>query len=171
MFLSREGRYLGVAVQAPPGSQASSQGEARTPLSSRVATRVSWSPLSGLKGVQPSLPFGERTRHCSPGQQEKKALSSRGQGRLRGFLELRRPWGFSPEARGGCQGASRERQGSQVSMCVARGSGSWLSRHGRGLGPRDALKKDSRGLSRVVEGNPRFPRLLPGTLGNFPGCL
>ena len=29
--------------------------------------------------------------------QEKKALSSRGRGRLRGFLELRRPWGFSPE--------------------------------------------------------------------------
>ena len=27
--------------------------------SSRVATRVSWSPLSGLKGVQPPLPFGE----------------------------------------------------------------------------------------------------------------
>ena len=34
----------------------------RTPLSSRVATRVSRSPLSGLKGVQPPLPFGERTR-------------------------------------------------------------------------------------------------------------
>ena len=30
--------------------------------------------------------------------QEKKALSSRGRGRLRGFLELRRRWGFSPEA-------------------------------------------------------------------------
>ena len=26
--------------------------------------------------------------------QEKKALSSRGRGRLRGFLELRRPWAF-----------------------------------------------------------------------------
>ena len=26
---------------------------------------------------------------------------------LRGFLELRRPWGFSPEARRGSQGASR----------------------------------------------------------------
>ena len=26
--------------------------------------------------------------------QEKKAVSSRGRGRLRGFLELRRPWGF-----------------------------------------------------------------------------
>ena len=63
------------------------------------------------------------------------------------------------------------RQGSQVSMRVARGSASWLSSHGRGLGPRDALKKDSRGLSRGAAGNPRFPRLLPGTLGNFPGCL
>ena len=36
------------------------------PLSSAVATRFYWSPLSGLKGVQP-LPFGERTRDCSPG--------------------------------------------------------------------------------------------------------
>ena len=24
---------------------------------------------------------------------------------------------------------------------------------------------------RVAAGNPHFPRLLPGTLGNFPGCL
>ena len=63
------------------------------------------------------------------------------------------------------------RQGSQVSLRVARGSASWLSSHGRGLGPRDALKKDSRGLSQGAAGNPRFPRLLPGTLGNFPGCL
>ena len=28
----------------------------------------------------------------------------RGRGRLRGFLELRRPWRFSPEARRGSQG-------------------------------------------------------------------
>ena len=63
------------------------------------------------------------------------------------------------------------RQGSQFSMRMARGSASWLSSHGRGLGPRDALKKDSRGLSRGAAGNPRVPRLLPGTLGNFPGCL
>ena len=40
-----------------------------------------------------------------------------------------------------------------------------------GVGPRDALKKDSRGLSRGAAGNPRFPRILTGTLGNFPGCL
>ena len=29
-----------------------SEGKPRTPLSSRVATRVSWSPLSGLKGME-----------------------------------------------------------------------------------------------------------------------
>ena len=34
-------------------------------------------------------------------------------------------------------------------------SASWLSSHGRGLGPRDALKKDSRGLCRGAAGNPR----------------
>ena len=103
--------------------------------------------------------------------QEKKALTWRGRGRLRGFLELRRPWGCSHEARRGSQGVLVRRQGSQVSMHVARGSASWLSSHGRGIGPQDELKRDSRGLSRVVAGNPRFPRLLPGTLGNFPGCL
>ena len=39
IFLSREGRDLGVAVQAPPGSQASSRGEAKDSalLSSRDA--------------------------------------------------------------------------------------------------------------------------------------
>ena len=36
---------------------------------------------------------------------------ARGRGRLRGFLELRRPWGFSPEARRGSQGASRAAPG------------------------------------------------------------
>ena len=35
-------------------------------------TRVSWSPLSGLKGVQPPLPFGERTGDCSPGHAGKE---------------------------------------------------------------------------------------------------
>ena len=43
--------------------------------------------------------------------QEKKALSSRRRGRLRGFLELRRPWGFSPKARQESQGASRAAPG------------------------------------------------------------
>ena len=49
------------------------------------------------------------------------------------------------------------RQGSQVSMRVARGSASLLSSQGRGIGPHDGLKKDSRCLSRVAAGNPGFP--------------
>ena len=64
----------GFSPEARRGSQGASraapgrlEGKPRTPLSSRVATRGSWSPLSGLKGVQPPLPFGERTRDCSPG--------------------------------------------------------------------------------------------------------
>ena len=55
------------------------------------------------------------------------------------------------------------RQGSQVSMRMAMGSGSLLSSHGRGIRPQDALKKDSRGLSGVSAGNPGFPRLVPVT--------
>ena len=50
--------------------------------------------------------------------QEKKALSSQGRGCLRCFLELRRPWGFSPEARRGSQGASRAAPGkSGLHVC------------------------------------------------------
>ena len=96
-------------------------------------------------------------------RQEKKALTSGGRGRLRGFLELQRPWGFSHKARRGSQEPLVRRQGSQISMGEARGSASLLSSPGRGLGPQDTLKKDSRGLSQVAVGNPRLPRLLPET--------
>ena len=47
----------------------------------------------------------------------------------------------------------------------SRGSASLFSSHGRGIGPENVLKKDSRGLSWVAAGNPRFPRLLPGPEG------
>ena len=47
--------------------------------------------------------------------------------------------------------------GSSVSMGGARGSASLLSSQGRGIGPHDGLKKDSRCLSRVAAGNPGFP--------------
>ena len=49
-------------------------------------------------------------------------------------------------------------QGSQVSMCMAMGSASLLSSHGRGIGIQDALKEDFRGLSPVASGNPVFQR-------------
>ena len=46
--------------------------------------------------------------------QEKKGLGSPGRGRLRGFFELRRPWGFSPEARRGSKGDSRSAPGAKA---------------------------------------------------------
>ena len=56
-------------------------------------------------------------------------------------------------------------------MRVARRSASLLSSHCRGIRPQDVLKKDSQGLSRVVAGNPGFPRLVPVTSWSFSGCL
>ena len=74
-----------------------------------------------------------------------------------------------------CDGKLREpfvwHQGIQVSMRMARGSASLLSRYDMGIGPQDTLKQDSQGLSRVAAGNPGFRRLLPVTLGSFSGCL
>ena len=80
--LSREGRLLCWAAQScpspcdptdcsPPGS--SVRGSLRARIlqwvampssrgSSRVATGMSWSPLSDQKGVKPTVEFGERTR-------------------------------------------------------------------------------------------------------------
>ena len=56
----------------PRGVRPRLEGKQRTPLSSGVATRISWCPLSGLKGVQPPLHFGERTRDYSPGKAGKE---------------------------------------------------------------------------------------------------
>src|SRR5574342_514320 len=63
------------------------------------------------------------------------------------------------------------RQGSRVSMRVARGSASLLSSHSRGIWPRDVLKKVSRGLSRVEAGHPGVPRLVQVTSGGFSWWL
>ena len=56
----------GLHYRLPRGVRPRLEGKQRTPLSSRVATWISWSPLSGLKGVKPPLQFGERTWDCSP---------------------------------------------------------------------------------------------------------
>ena len=46
-----------------------------------------------------------------------------------------------------------------------------LSSHGTGIRPQDALKGESRGLSRVVAGNPGFPLLVTVTSGSFSGFI
>ena len=56
-------------------------------------------------------------------------------------------------------------------MHVWRGSASLLSSHGRGIGPQEALKNDSQGLSPVAVGNPGFHQLVPEISGSLSGCL
>ena len=121
MFLSREGRDLGVAFQAPRGVRPRLEGKPRTALSSRVATRVSWSPLSILKGLQPPLPFGERTRDCSPGHAGKEGPQLERTGASQVFPRAAAPVGFSPEARRGSQGASRAAPGKSNHPFELRG--------------------------------------------------
>ena len=93
IVLSREDKDLGIALQTPLGSQASPRGEAMTALSSRAATRISWSPLSGLKGVKPPLQFGERTQDCSPGQVGKEGPHLARTGASQGFPRAAAPVG------------------------------------------------------------------------------
>ena len=62
-------------------------------------------------------------------------------------------------------------QGSPVSIRVLGGSTALLLSHGRGTGPQDLLIRESRGLSRVVAGNPGFPLLVTVTSGSFSGFI
>ena len=101
-------------------------------------------------------------------RQEKKAFSSRGRGRLRGFLELRRPWGFSPEARRGSQGASRAAPGK--SGLHARGEGERVMALESWEGTR-ASRRVEEGLSRSFSGcggKPSFPPTSAGDLRELP---
>ena len=100
--------------------------------------------------------------------QEKKALRSPGRGRLRGFLELRRPWGFSPEARRGSQGASRAAPGK--SGFHARGEGERIMALESQEGTR-ASRRVEEGLSRSFSaggGKPSFPSPSAGDLRELP---
>ena len=71
----------------------------------------------------------------------------------------------------GTHGSSRVDPRSPVSIRVARVCAALLLSHGREIGPQDALKAESRGLSRVEAGNPMFPRPVTVTSGSFSGCL
>ena len=101
-------------------------------------------------------------------RQEKKALTSRGRGHLRGFLELRHPWGFSPEARRGSQGASRAAPGK--SCLHARGEEERVIVLESWEGTR-ASRRVEEGLSMSFSGcsgKPSFPPTSAGDLRELP---
>ena len=103
-------------------------------------------------------------------RQEKKALTSRGWVRLRGFLDLRHPCGFSREARRGSQGASRVAPGkSSLHACGEKerviALESWEgTRASRRV--EEGLLKSFSGCS----GKPSFPSTSAGDLRERPGA-
>ena len=103
-------------------------------------------------------------------RQEKKALSSRGRGRLRGFLEPRRPWGFAQEAKRGSQGASRAAPGK--SGLHARSEGERVIALESWEGTR-ASRRVEEGLLKSFSGcsgKPSFPSTSAGYLRERPGA-
>ena len=83
----------GFHSRLPQGVRPRLEGKQRTPLSSQFATPISWSPMSGLKGVEPPLQFGERTRDCSPGQAGKEGPQLAMTGASHGFPQAAAPVG------------------------------------------------------------------------------
>ena len=172
MFLARGDTDLGVAFQTQAGSQASSRVEAKTSI--LLCTRdgyllepTEWSKRSHSSCGVWKVESGLRSRTWG-----KRRPSSRDDGGLSGFFSSEGPSvGFLTRYDAKLSEPLLGHPGSRVSMRVAKGCGSLLSSHGRGIGPRDALKKDSRGLSRVAAGNPRFPRLVQVTSGSFSRCF
>ena len=147
-------------------------GKQRTPLSSRVATGYLLEPIEWPKGCEASCGVWREYSALLYKPCRKRRPSSPNDWGV--------SWVFS--SCGACVGFltryDRELseplvwcQGSQVSMRMANGSTSLLSSHGRGIRSQDALRKESQGLSRVAEGNPGFPRIVPVTSGSFSGCL
>ena len=96
MFLSRGDRDLRFATRLTRGVRPPLEGKQKTPFSSRIATGMSWSPLSDQKGFKPNVEFGERTRDCSPTHARKEGRHVVKTGASRGFSRAAAPvWGFS----------------------------------------------------------------------------
>ena len=154
MFLPRSKRDLGVAFQTHPGSQASSRGEAKDSalLSSRDADLLE--PTEWPQGSQASSSVWREDSGLLSRPGRKRRPSPREDGGISGVSSsCGTRGGFLPRHDEDLREPLMRRQGSHVSMHVARRSASLFSSHGRGLGPQDALKKDSRGLSRVWQVN------------------
>src|SRR5574338_388957 len=102
----------------------------RTPLCSRVATGISGSSLGGLKGVKPPEAFGERSRGWPLGHAGDEGPHLRDDGGVSGWFSSGGPRvRFLTRYDGEVSEPLVGRQGSRVSMRVARGSASLLSSH------------------------------------------
>ena len=171
IFLYRGDRDLGVAFQLTRGVRPCLEWKQRTPLSSRVATGISWSPLSGIKGVKHTVEFGKRTQDCSLGHAGNEGRHLPMTGESPGFSRVAVPvWGFS-QGTTGSSGSLSCGAREVRSPWEWRGGGCHCSGVRIGESGSRRLKKDSQGLFRVAAGNPWFPLLVPLMSGSFSGCL
>ena len=170
-FLSISDSDRRVPEELGQEGKASSPGKQRTPLSSRVAPGISWTQLSGLKGVNPPVKFGERTRDCSPGQAGKEGPHLSLTGASCGFSRTAAPLCVFSRGTMGYSGSLLCGTREVSFPACGEGSASLLWSHGRGIGHQETLKKDSPSLSQVTSGNSGFPRLVPVTSGSFSGSL
>ena len=172
MFLSRGDRDPGVAFQTDPGSQASSTGKTKDSALLSNCDGYLLGTTEWPNGIQASCGVWRVDSGLLSSPCRKRRPSSHD---FRGVLWVVSSCGASVGFLTRYDKKLREplvwHQGSQVSMRLERGSVSLLSSHGRGIGPQDALKNKSRGLSRVAAGILGFPRLVSVTSGNFSGCL
>ena len=114
---------------------------------------ISWGSLCGLKGVKPPEAFGERSRGWPLRHAGDEGPHLGDDGGVSGWISSGGPRvRFLTRYDGKVSEPLVGRQGSRVPMRVARGTSSLLSSHGRGIWPRDVLKKVSRGFSQVEAG-------------------
>ena len=167
MFLSRGDRDLQFTYQTHPRSQASPRGEGKDSALLSSRDRYLLEPIEWPKGSKASCEVWRKDQGLLSRSGRKRCPQSRDDGGVSWvFPSCGASVGFLTRYDGELREPLVWRQGSQVSMRVARGNASLLSSHGRGIGIQDALK-DFRGLSRVASGNPVFPRLVPVTSGSF----
>ena len=152
----------------PRGVRPRLEGKPRTPLSSRVATWISWSPLSGLKRVKPPLQFGERTRDCSPGQAGKEGPHLARTGAFQGFTRAAAPVGVFSRGTTRMSGSLSCGAREVRSPCAWRGG----APHGsRVMGGDRASRRVEEGLLRSFSGcggKPSFPSTSAGDLRELP---
>ena len=101
MFVSRGAGISGLLCRCTRGVSPCLEWKQRTLLSSRIATGISCSPLSGLKGDKPPVEFGERTRDCSPSHSGKEGPHLAMKGASCVFSRAAVPvWVFSLQSKG-----------------------------------------------------------------------
>ena len=168
MFLSRGDRDLRVAFQTQPGRQAFISSGIKEPRSALESRRVSLGAHWVDERESSLLRRWREVERLVSRPYRRRRPSTRDDGGVSGLFSS---GGHSVRFLHRYDGEVSEplvgRQESRVSMRVARGSVSLLSSHGRGVWPRDVLKKVSRGLSRVEAGHPGVPRLVQVTSGRF----